>query len=72
VPGSTGLRLPYTEVRAVAWKDGEVQLDRPCATGQTGVVVLRGPHVSPGYTDAARNAGMFEGRLARLGRPRPC
>jgi fatty-acyl-CoA synthase len=61
VPGSTGLRLPYTEVRAVAWKDGEVQLDRPCATGETGVVVLRGPHVSPGYTDAARNAGMFEG-----------
>jgi fatty-acyl-CoA synthase len=31
-----------------------------CA-GETGVVVLRGPHVSPGYTDAARNAGMFEG-----------
>ena len=24
------------------------------------MVVLRGPHVSPGYTDAARNAGMFE------------
>ncbi len=61
VPGSTGLRLPYTEVRAAAWKDGEVQLDQPCATGETGVVVLRGPHVSPGYTDPARNAGMFEG-----------
>ncbi len=61
VPGSTGLRLPYTEVRAVAWKDGEVRLDQPCAAGQTGVVVLRGPHVSPGYTDAARNTGMFEG-----------
>lgn len=61
VPGSTGLRLPYTDVRTVAWKDGEVQLDQPCATGETGVVVLRGPHVSPGYTDAARNAGMFEG-----------
>ena len=61
VPGSTGLRLPYTEVRAVAWKDGDVQLDQPCAAGETGVVVLRGPHVSPGYTDAARNAGMFEG-----------
>ncbi len=61
VPGSTGLRLPYTEVRAVAWKDGQVHLDQPCASGQTGVVVLRGPHVSPGYTDAARNAGMFEG-----------
>jgi fatty-acyl-CoA synthase len=61
VPGSTGLRLPYTEVLAVAWKDGSVQLDQPCAAGETGVVVLRGPHVSPGYTDAARNAGMFEG-----------
>ena len=24
------------------------------------VVVLRGPHVSPGYTDPARDAGMFE------------
>ena len=60
VPGSTGLRLPYTQVRTVAWKDAQVQLDRPCAPGQTGVVVLRGPHVSPGYTDAARNAGMFQ------------
>ena len=60
VIGSAGLRLPYTEVRAVPWRDGAAQLDAQCATGETGVVVLRGPHVSPGYTDAARNAGMFE------------
>jgi fatty-acyl-CoA synthase len=59
-PGSAGLRLPYTEVHAVHWRDGEAQLDRRCAPGETGVLVLRGPHVSPGYTDAARNAGMFE------------
>jgi len=61
VPGSTGLRLPYTEVRAVPWRDGAAQLAGTCAVGQTGVIVLRGPHVSPGYTDAARNAGMFDG-----------
>ncbi|MDP1954535.1 MAG: AMP-binding protein [Polaromonas sp.] len=61
VPGSTGLRLPYTEVRAVPWQGGAAQLDKSCATGETGVLVLRGPHVSPGYTDAARNTGMFDG-----------
>lgn len=59
-PGSAGLRLPYTEVRAVAWRDAEAKLDERCAAGDTGVLVLRGPHVSPGYTDAARNAGLFE------------
>lgn len=59
VPGSAGLRLPYTEVRVVPWRDALV-LEAPCAPGETGIVVLRGPHVSPGYTDPKRNAGMFE------------
>lgn len=59
-PGSTGLRLPYTEVHAVSWRDGAARLDERCAPGETGVLVLRGPHVSPGYLDASRNAGMFE------------
>jgi fatty-acyl-CoA synthase len=60
VPGSVGLRLPYSEVRVVPWRDGRAQLAQECATGETGVVILRGPNVSPGYTDAARNVGMFE------------
>jgi fatty-acyl-CoA synthase len=60
VPGSTGLRLPYTQVRAAPWRDGAVQLEEDCAQGETGVIVLRGPHMSPGYTDTARNHGMFE------------
>jgi fatty-acyl-CoA synthase len=60
VPGSAGLRLPYSEVRIAPWQDGAAQLEQSCAVGETGVVVLRGPNVSPGYTDAARNAGMFE------------
>lgn len=60
MPGSVGWRLPFTEVRAVPWRDGQAMLDERCAPGETGVVVLRGPHTSPGYLDAARNPGMFE------------
>jgi fatty-acyl-CoA synthase len=52
VPGSCGLPLPFTEVRAF---DGE----RPCAPGETGILRLRGPNVGPGYTEAERNAGTF-------------
>ncbi len=61
VQGSAGLRLPFSQVKAVKWRGDAVQLDEPCAVGETGVIVLRGPNVSPGYTDEARNAGMFEG-----------
>jgi len=60
VPGSAGLRLPYTRVRVVPWREGRAVLAEDCAAGETGVVVLRGPNVSPGYTDPARDAGMFE------------
>ncbi|HSW21886.1 MAG TPA: AMP-binding protein, partial [Burkholderiaceae bacterium] len=44
-PGSCGLPLPFSEVQV----DGD------------GVLRLRGPNVGPGYTDAHRNAGSFEG-----------
>ena len=53
VPGSCGLRLPFSRVEAVA-ADGSV-----CAPGEPGVLRLRGPHVGAGYTDPARNAGSF-------------
>jgi len=61
-PGSCGLRLPYTQVQAVPLageRDGTG--DIACAPDESGVLRLRGPHVSPGYTDAARNAGTFDG-----------
>ncbi len=61
VAGSAGLRLPFTDVRVARWNGAEVRPDDTCATAETGVVVLRGPHVSPGYTDPARDAGMFQG-----------
>jgi fatty-acyl-CoA synthase len=60
VAGSAGLRMPYSEVRVVPWREGRVHLQEQCGTGETGVLVLRGPHVSPGYTEPGRNAGMFE------------
>lgn len=66
VPGSTGLRLPFTQVHAVPWREGRAQMAERCAPGETGVIILAGPHVSPGYTDAARNVGMFE-RMAHNG-----
>lgn len=59
VPGSTGLRLPYSEVKAVRWTGSEADFEDPCAPGETGVIVASGPHVGPGYTDPRRNAGMF-------------
>jgi hypothetical protein len=51
--------VPFTEV--VALRDGRVADDARCAPGETGVIALRGPNVSPGYTDPARDAGTFEG-----------
>ncbi len=58
-PGSTGLRLPFTEVRAFHVSP-EIDFAKPCSAGETGVVALRGPNVSPGYSETARNAGTFE------------
>jgi fatty-acyl-CoA synthase len=53
--GSTGLRLPFTEVRVF-----EADINAPCAAGESGIVALRGPHVGPGYSDISRNIGTFE------------
>jgi fatty-acyl-CoA synthase len=53
-PGACGLPLPFTEVQVL---DGQ---STPLPAGATGVLRVRGPHVGPGYTDGARNAGTFE------------
>lgn len=60
VPNSTGLRLPFTEVRAFAGSPDGADLARPLPPDTTGVLALRGPHVSPGYSDVTRNPGTFE------------
>jgi len=56
---SCGLRLPYTRVFAVGVTGGEADLSQRCAADVPGIVVIAGPHVSPGYSDTRRNAGMF-------------
>jgi fatty-acyl-CoA synthase len=58
--GSTGLRLPFTEVKVFHSSGGDVDINSPCAAGESGIVALRGPHVGPGYSDCERNAGTFE------------
>jgi fatty-acyl-CoA synthase len=61
-PGSCGLPVPFTEVVALPeGPGGRPRLDARCAPGETGVVALRGPNVSPGYTDPTRDTGTFEG-----------
>ena len=56
--GSAGIRLPYTEVKAVKLgADGEIARD--CAVDEIGMVVVKGPGVTPGYLDARYNDGLF-------------
>jgi fatty-acyl-CoA synthase len=56
-PGSCGLPLPFTRVEAVMAHGSAV--GTVCATGEPGVLRVRGPNVGPGYTDPSRNAGTF-------------
>jgi fatty-acyl-CoA synthase len=56
--GSPGLRLPYTQVKVVELDDnGHVR--RECGTDEIGVVIVKGPSVTPGYLDPKYNAGIF-------------
>lgn len=56
--GSVGLRMPYTSVRSVVLApDGEIARD--CKVGEAGVVVVKGPSVTPGYVDPKQNQGVF-------------
>jgi fatty-acyl-CoA synthase len=59
-PGSVGLRLPFTEVTAIPLSDlNATHISYQLGAGETGVLVLRGPHISPGYLDPSGNAGTF-------------
>ncbi len=56
--GSGGLRLPYTQIRAVILgEDGKIQRD--CKTDEIGAVIIKGPSITPGYVDESFNKGMF-------------
>lgn len=56
--GSAGLRLPYTEIKAVELGD-DGQVERECAAGEIGIIVVRSPGIIPGYVDPAHDVGKF-------------
>lgn len=60
-PLSCGLPLPYCRVKAVDAGAHDVASASPLPPGATGVIVVGGPNVSPGYTDPRRDAGTFDG-----------
>jgi fatty-acyl-CoA synthase len=55
--GSPGIRLPYTQVKAVEL-DGDV-IKRECGPDEIGVVVVKGPSLTPGYLEPKYNEGVF-------------
>ena len=58
-PLSCGLRMPFSELAILGETDGEADPKKRLGPDETGIIALRGPNVSAGYSDAARNAGTF-------------
>lgn len=56
-PGSSGLRLPYAQIRIAHIDGGRVTHD--CAFGESGVVLVKGPQVFAGYREESDNAGAW-------------
>jgi fatty-acyl-CoA synthase len=58
--GSTGLRIPYTQVKTVVL-DGAGKIARECAPDEIGVIVVKGPGVIPGYVTPEFDKALFLG-----------
>jgi fatty-acyl-CoA synthase len=56
--GSIGLRLPYQAMKAVRL-DGQGRYERDCATGEIGIIAVKGPNVTPGYRHGPMNEALF-------------
>ena len=56
--GSAGLRLPYTQIKIVDIDDGG-HIIREHGVDQIGLVVVKGPSVTPGYVDDEANKGIL-------------
>ena len=57
--GSVGFRAPFAQTRIIAVDSGDVQQECPRLT--SGLVVVRGPQVFPGYVDPRHNQGVLTG-----------
>ncbi|WP_158968218.1 AMP-binding protein [Chachezhania sediminis] len=58
-PLSCGLRIPFSQVAILGETDGDADPSKILPAGETGIIALRGPNVSAGYSDPSRNAGTF-------------
>jgi fatty-acyl-CoA synthase len=47
--GASGIRLPYTQIRAMSWRPGNPA--RPCGPDEIGMLQIKGPGVTPGYVN---------------------
>ena len=56
--GSAGLRLPYTQIKIVDI-DEAGRIVREHGTDEIGLVVVKGPSVTPGYVDEDANNGIL-------------
>ncbi|HEY0440515.1 MAG TPA: acyl-CoA synthetase [Xanthobacteraceae bacterium] len=50
--GSSGIRLPYTRIRAVVM---EQDVARPCGPDEIGLLQISGPGITPGYVNPAHD-----------------
>ena len=58
-PLSCGLRMPFSELAILGETDGDADPSKRLGPGETGIIALRGPNVSAGYSDPSRDAGTF-------------
>ena len=56
--GSAGLRLPYTQIKIVDIDDAG-HITREHGVDEIGLVVVKGPSVTPGYVDDEANKGIL-------------
>jgi fatty-acyl-CoA synthase len=56
--GSAGLRLPYTQIKIVDIDDAG-RITREYGVDEIGLVVVKGPSVTPGYVEAEANKGIL-------------
>jgi fatty-acyl-CoA synthase len=54
--GSSGLRVPYTQIRAAALNEAGAGTHL-CGPGEIGMLQINGPGLSPGFLNPAQNAG---------------
>lgn len=57
---SCGFPLPFCEAMIVPNDTEKFDKSRTLPAGETGIIAVRGPNVSPGYRNADQNSGTFE------------